>query len=270
MSKDTKIVFEDGLYSSIKFLGHCSNEELAPLVKILTDSSTSKLDRQEKYKSNYPNHKEYVYEIIDDYEKFGGNTFANMWRGYGVGYKEILEDVCKQMKVNMPNDPSLNTMELALITKMTEEAVEKMTPEELKEFAQGIVPNATDFSKHAVMIIARTAIKQAGFTAYKLLTKLIYVIGTKILGKTVPWVVYQTSTKWLGAFAGPVGLALTTAWTLFDIAGPAYRVTIPATIYIASLRQAKLYEASHNKCSKCESLNEANAKFCTECGSSLV
>lgn len=270
MSKDKEIVFEDGLYSSIKFLEHCTNEELAPLVKILTDSSTSDLSDKEQYKEHTPNHKKYVDEIISDYEKFGGNTFANMWRGYGLGYPEILKDVCKQMKVNMPKDASLNTMELALITKITEEAVEKMTPKELEEFAKGINPKTKNFSKQAVLIIARTAIKQAGFTAYKLLAQLIYVIGTKILGKTVPWVVYQTSTKWLGAFAGPIGLALTSAWTIIDLAGPAYRITIPATIYIASLRQAKQYESMHNKCSKCETLNETNAKFCVECGTSLV
>ena len=270
MSQNKKIIFEDGVYSSIDFLKYCTNEELAPLVKILTDSSTSDLDCKDKYKKHSPNHKEYVSEIIDDYEKFGGNTFANLWRGYGVGYTEILEDICKQMKVNIPDSASLNTMELALITKMTEEAIEKMTPDELKEFAKGINPKATDFSKQAVLIAVRLAIKQAGFTAYKLLTKLIYIIGTKILGKTVPFIVYQTSTKWLGAFAGPIGLVLTTGWTLFDIAGPAFRVTIPSTIYIASLRQAKLYEASHNKCSKCEILNEANAKFCIECGRSLL
>ena len=81
MSKEKEIVFEEGSYSSIKFLEHCTNEELAPLVKILTDSSTSKLDDQVKYKEHYPNHQKYINDIIDDYEKFGGNTFANMWRG---------------------------------------------------------------------------------------------------------------------------------------------------------------------------------------------
>lgn len=269
MSVKEKMFFEDGLYSSIKFLENCTNEELAPLVKILTESSTSQLDTKDNYKEYYPNHIKYIDDIIHDYETFGGNTFANMWRGYGVGYSEILKDVCKQMKVNIPNNASLEAMELSLITKITEEAVEKMTPDELKEFAQGIDPTATNFSKQAVLIIARTAIKQAGFTAYKLLVNLIYTIGTKILGKTVPFVVYQTSTKWLGAFAGPIGLVLTSAWTLYDIAGPAFRVTIPATIYIASLRQAKLYEALHSKCSKCETLNESNAKFCQECGTLL-
>jgi len=266
----TKIEFEEGTYSSINFLKMCSNEELEPLVKILTDSVSSDLCSDACYKKYAPNHQQYINEIINDYEKFGGNTFANMFRGYGVGYKEILEDVCKQMKANIPKDASLDTMELALISKLTEEAIEKMTDEERKEFALGIDPKTTNFSKQAVTALARYVIKQAGFKAYQLLMKIIWTIGTKILGKTVPWIVYQTSAKWLSAFAGPLGLILTAGWTIIDIAGPAYRVTIPATIYIASLRQAKLYEATHNKCPKCEILNEQSAKFCKECGASLT
>ena len=260
---------DEGHFTSIMFLKTCSNEELEPLVKILTDSSTSKLSNTESYKWHSPNHKKYIQEIIDDYERFVGNTFANIWRGRGVGYKEILKDVCKQMKVNMPKDASINVMELSLVTKITEEAVEKMTPQELEEFAKDIDPKVTDFSKQAVVIAARAIIKQAGFNAYKLLTKLIYTIGTNILGKTVPWIVYQSSTKYLSTFTGPVGLALASAWTIIDLAGPAYRVTIPATIYIATLRQAKLYEATHYKCQKCETLNDSSAKFCSQCGESL-
>ena len=35
---------------------------------------------------------------------------------------------------------------------------------------------------------------------------------------------------------GPIGWILTGIWTAFDIAGPAYRVTVPCTIIIAYLR----------------------------------
>ena len=41
----------------------------------------------------------------------------------------------------------------------------------------------------------------------------------------------------ISAFAGPVGWAITAAWTAYDVAGPAYRVTIPAVIQVAFLRQ---------------------------------
>ena len=40
-------------------------------------------------------------------------------------------------------------------------------------------------------------------------------------------------------FAESIGVTITTLWTAIDLAGPAYRVTVLATIYIASLRQAK-------------------------------
>ena len=36
---------------------------------------------------------------------------------------------------------------------------------------------------------------------------------------------------------GPIGWALTGAWTAFDLAGPAKRVTVPAVIQIAVLRK---------------------------------
>lgn len=43
----------------------------------------------------------------------------------------------------------------------------------------------------------------------------------------------------MAIFAGPIGWALTGLWALMDIAGPAYRVTIPVVIQVAFLR-AKL------------------------------
>ena len=121
--------------------------------------------------------------------------------------------------------------------------------------------------EHSILSCTRTIVRRAKRAVRKIRCVSEKII--KILGKTVPFVVYQTSTKWLGAFAGPLGLILTASWTIIDVAGPAYRVTIPATIYIASLRQAKLFEVTHNKCPKCETLNEQGAKFCQECGASI-
>ncbi|MDW2646713.1 ubiquinol-cytochrome C chaperone family protein, partial [Citrobacter sp. HN-141] len=44
-----------------------------------------------------------------------------------------------------------------------------------------------------------------------------------------------------GAFAGPVGWVLSSLWLLIDLAGPAYRVTLPSCIFIAYMRQKHLY-----------------------------
>ena len=41
----------------------------------------------------------------------------------------------------------------------------------------------------------------------------------------------------MSLLTGPVGWVITGAWTLIDIAGPAFRVTLPAVIQIAVLRK---------------------------------
>jgi Zn finger protein HypA/HybF involved in hydrogenase expression len=78
-------------------------------------------------------------------------------------------------------------------------------------------------------------------------------------------------TRLLGILAGPIGWAVTAIWTAIDIAGPAFRVTIPATIYIAALRQAELNKQSFDiKCPHCKAQLVVNdAKFCPSCGGAL-
>jgi uncharacterized protein YaaW (UPF0174 family) len=43
--------------------------------------------------------------------------------------------------------------------------------------------------------------------------------------------------KMIGLAAGPVGWAVTGAWAAIDLAGPAYRVTVPVVLHVALLRQ---------------------------------
>ena len=49
-------------------------------------------------------------------------------------------------------------------------------------------------------------------------------------------------TRSLCVFAGPIGWVVTAVWTLLDIAGPAYRVTIPAVIQVAYMRAKMQYK----------------------------
>ena len=43
----------------------------------------------------------------------------------------------------------------------------------------------------------------------------------------------------MAILTGPIGWAITAAWTLIDVGGAAYRVTIPAVIQVAFLRSRK-------------------------------
>ena len=89
------------------FLNDCSNDRL----KLLADAivydndgkkrSTEELSKTFSYGQNYPNNlPALVPNMVDELQRFGGNTIINGLRGHGVYYREILEDVCKTLKVN--------------------------------------------------------------------------------------------------------------------------------------------------------------------------
>ena len=61
-------------------------------------------------------------------------------------------------------------------------------------------------------------------------------VARPILGKGLTLAANAALTRTMGLVAGPVGIALTAIWTAYDLAGPAYRVTVPAVLYVAMLR----------------------------------
>ena len=64
-------------------------------------------------------------------------------------------------------------------------------------------------------------------------------LAKSVASRAVAGVAATTALSGLaGMLAGPMGLVLTAGWSL---AGPAYRVTIPAVTYIGCLRNMKKY-----------------------------
>lgn len=93
----------------------CSNDELDPLVEIITESLTNHLNINEKYKAYKPNHKKYHREIGDEIRLFGSDSFASLFRGgIGVSYDEIVIDVCS--KLNIPHTNSTIENEKNILT----------------------------------------------------------------------------------------------------------------------------------------------------------
>ncbi|GAA7072587.1 hypothetical protein VN0416_08100 [Helicobacter pylori] len=71
-------------------------------------------------------------------------------------------------------------------------------------------------------------------------------VAKTILGRGLSLAGNQVLTRTLSFLTGPVGWIITGVWTAIDIAGPAYRVTIPACIVVATLR-LKTQQASEDK-----------------------
>ena len=229
--------------SDLTFLSSASSLDLKVLVDYITlDKSgsprlTESLTQTPKYKIYYPDHLELMTEsIVDELQRYGGNTFANIIRGHGVSYRSILYGVCKKMKVNFNKNSSVEVIEGCLLQHVLVKTMEDMSDEDMRNLVTELNIKTTSFTKQGMMAAVQFAIKKGGFASYKIAVIVANAVARALLGRGLSFAANAALTRWIGVFAGPIGWAVTIAWTALDIAGPAYRVTIPSVIQIAYMR----------------------------------
>ncbi|EPZ1177501.1 DUF3944 domain-containing protein [Klebsiella oxytoca] len=231
----------------LNLLGQCSNEELQLLVSILTtDPHDGKTRRTEtltgtpEYRLMAPDHSRYWQQIAAELQRYGANTLASLVRmGMGVTYREILGDVCDKLDVNYNQDSSTETIELCLLMKVLEKSLDQMSQDELSAFSRNMQLDLTNPTPQLILIAVQAAIRTSSLAALELATVLSASVITS-LGGIATWGTVVVASRALSVLAGPVAIALSSAWMISDIAGPAYRVTIPACIIVSWLRQQHL------------------------------
>ncbi|HED2276084.1 TPA: DUF3944 domain-containing protein [Klebsiella quasipneumoniae subsp. quasipneumoniae] len=231
----------------LNLLGQCSNEELQLLVSILiTDPRdgdtrwTESLTSTPEYRLLAPEHRRYWQLIAAEFQRYGANTLVSLIRlGQGVTYREILEDVCDKLNVNYNLKSTTETIELCLLMKVLEKSLDQMTPEELATFSRNMQLDLTNPTPQLILMAVQAAIRTSSLAALELATVLSASVITS-LGGIATWGTVVVASRALSVIAGPVAIALSSAWMISDIAGPAYRVTIPACIIVSWLRQQRL------------------------------
>jgi uncharacterized protein YaaW (UPF0174 family) len=232
----------------LNFLKDCSNEELDIIFSILIKGEdgnprvTEEITTNERYKANQPDHSRYWDLIAAELQCFGGNSLATMLRGgKGVTYRELLLDVCDKMKVNYNRKSSTDVIESNLLMKMLTDSIADMSPEQVRELVNELDIKTTGFSKQAVIAALQMGARLSGFMVYKMAVIVANAVARAILGRGLSFVAGATLTRSVSIVTGPIGWAVTAAWTMIDIAGPAYRVTIPCVVQIACLRAKRKY-----------------------------
>lgn len=235
----------------LEFLSKISSEDLDGLVTTLThdkDGSTrltEELTGAVEYKRHHPDHAKYWELVAAEVQSFGANTFATILRGgKGVLYKEVLTDVCDKLKVNYNSESAVELIEQNLMMKIIQDSVEKMTDEEVREMAQeaGVV-NYQSLSKDAALAAFIAVFRAGGFKSYQILVIVVNAVLKALIGRGLGFVATGVMTRTASILTGPVGWAITGLWTAFDLASPAYRVTIPAVIQIIVLRQKQIVDS---------------------------
>ncbi|GAB3129761.1 YaaW family protein [Novispirillum itersonii] len=231
----------------LPLLSNCSDDDLDPLVSYILSSISEEISNTEEYKSYSPQHSKYVYNIVKEIRLMGGNSFANIFRGNGPPYDEIVRDVCEHIGIKeIPKNSA--EAEQKILVKIFEEAWEKMPTADRETFLQEMKAagqTGRDFS--AVMpitaIMAQVGVQMSGFLMYRMATVVANAVAKQLLGKGLTFAANAALTRTIGVLAGPIGWIITGLWTAIDLAGPAYRVTVPCVIHIAYLRQKILYSA---------------------------
>lgn len=220
MAKYSDFVYMDhDLYDVLK---KANNDELAMLAETLCTKVSCDID--EKCRD--------VAAIVNELQLMGGNSFANVSRGHGVCYDEIVTDVADQVKVKLDGCRTIGEKEWLIIEKIVEKAEEKMDSSEKKEFYDEIRKQTGDQTFNSVLDLLGN---QAFYNSFRLIIvstivrQLLVRLGVQSAGKLV-------AGRLATILAGPIGWVLGGIWAVIDFSGPAYSVTVPGVMLVAMIR----------------------------------
>ncbi|WP_187838645.1 DUF3944 domain-containing protein [Helicobacter pylori] len=226
----------------MEFLKQLSSNDLKNLFDALVYDKdgekrfTEGLTLSEEYKKHGNDHAKYAERIAEELQHYGANSFASALRGTGVLYREILCEVCNKLKVNYNKKSDTTLIEENMLSSILQKSLEKMSDEEIRELCDELgVKNTNKLGKQALSTATLTLFKMGGFKSYQLAVIVANAVATTILGRGLSLAGNQVLTRTLSFLTGPVGWIITGVWTAIDIAGPAYRVTIPACILVTTL-----------------------------------
>jgi uncharacterized protein YaaW (UPF0174 family) len=191
-----------------------------------------------------------AHELWEELSYYGSNDFAYALRGFeGVDYPEIVRDVCKQQKVPGINhgdtDAAVLHNEKALLSHMLSEVWKVMSEEERRELLRGIDIDESELkSKGAKALLGLLAARSRGFITYRVAVTVANAVSRALLGRGLAFGANAALTRGLGVALGPVGIAVSGAFALNDLASPATRKTLPAVLQVALLRTVRAAEGS--------------------------
>ncbi|MFP6272971.1 DUF3944 domain-containing protein [Helicobacter pylori] len=233
--------------SDLEFLKRLSSSDLKDLFDALVYDEDGTLRMNEEltdsteYKRYGSDYAKYPTRIAEELQCYGGNTFINFFRNEGVLYKEILCDVCDHLKVNYNEKSSTSLIEQNMLAKILKDSLEQMSKKDLEELYHELgmtnIDKVIGENKQVLIASVLTLFQAGGSHSYALAISVTDAMVRQTLGHGLSSVVGKVALKkTLDILAGPIGWVITGALVSVNLAGPAYRVTVPACVLIATLR----------------------------------
>lgn len=255
-------------------LQESSNEDISLLIDVITDSGDGRISLSSESCKRLVAAKDSGAKLADrvlieeELTRFGGNTLMNLFRrGAGVPYREILGDVASHVQVAKKADASCAELEMAVIGRLVEQSVERMDDSDRMRFFESFGGRYVPGTGPLALAAQIAALGKTGSSAYQLATAVASSTMSHLVGRGVAVAGTGALSRTMSVMAGPIGWAITGLWTAYDLASPAYRVTVPCVIQIGYMRQ-KLLQGS--ACPQCGTPPAPGSKFCPECGTNLT
>lgn len=227
----------------LSFLHQCSEEHLATFTHILTHNENGKprlsstLLRNEIFQAmeGHPERYRRNWQLIaGELQHFGGDSIANTLRRHGKFYREILLDVCKRLKVKADEHTSTLEIEQQLLEHFLEHSWKKMDDQQKADFFTAVECRVKEQKELLPHLLQTHKLTQG-------VSHLLDARLTKILRTHAAVSVIGHGLVRGAGLGGPLGAAFN---GVKAVSGSAYRVTIPAVLHIACLRQmANLHRA---------------------------
>lgn len=178
-------------------------------------------------------------KIASYLRKMGSHDLATLYRGEGVPYSEVVLDVGKKLGVKVSSSNSDEQNEIEIIQQLFAESFDRLTDDEKRDTLKLLNLTGSEIPYGAAgTLVAQVLLKQCGgFTVYKVSLIVANFVARAILGRGLTFAANAALTRSIGAFLGPIGWIASGLWLALDLAGPAYRKTIPSIVHMAALRQ---------------------------------
>ena len=166
----------------------------------------------------------------------------------GVSADEIIEDICKALKISYKKVGSLENkleslakgvVDKAFFSKSPQEQIEIIKKCQLTEVQEKQLEEYIKTGKKIGLSILTTLIGKSSTMA--IMNGIIYSILVAFIGKQAAEQLAKliaTKIPWLAAFCGPIAMVALSGWAIVDMCRPAMRKTIPIflTLSLVSLR----------------------------------
>ncbi|WP_273430566.1 hypothetical protein [Chitinibacter tainanensis] len=248
MNKNAPLINQNApLYEVLR---NASEEELAKIADLITDSGKGRASLDDKVKNQIytAQHFKRLAPIVDILEReirrFGSNSVATFFGSELISYPEMVVDVAKKIGAKFYKDDCVSKIEFAILELMLGAALKGKTSTEIKEMLRQSGCNVSDEIGKSLSGVTNTKV---------ILDTVVKFLGpyqlSRIMAASVTPTVFTastiTATTAFGvvrapAMLNPIGLALGVVWGAYGLSGPAYRVTIPVVTTVAYIRQTQI------------------------------